>query len=154
MCSIWGPWTCVFLHGVHKTDVFIRVPQRHIESYWVRRDLYLLMRAMWGLQRQWFYVGSVETMGLCGVCRDYGFMCGHTDYGFMWGLQRLWVYVRPQRLWVYLGSLETMRSRGHVVSQIGKYQSFIEPFAPGGQKAKLHSHTTFLMNKYMSTTNK
>ena len=35
-----------------------------------------------------------------------------------------------------------------------KVQGFIELFAPGGQKAKLHSHTTFFMNKYMSITRK
>ena len=39
-------------------------------------------------------------------------------------------------------------------SCVSRLQGFIELFAPGGQKAKLHSHTTFLMNKYMSYTNK
>ena len=31
--------------------------------------------------------------------------------------------------------------------KVSRFQSFIELFAPGGYKAKLHSHTTFLMNK-------
>ena len=39
-------------------------------------------------------------------------------------------------------------------SRFEGFQGFIELFAPGGSKAKLHSHTTFLMNEYLSSTNK
>ena len=42
----------------------------------------------------------------------------------------------------------------HKYNVYTRFQGFIELFAPGGQKAKLHSHTTFFMNKYMITTNK
>ena len=35
-----------------------------------------------------------------------------------------------------------------------RFPGFIELLAPGGYKVKLHSHTTFHMNKYMSSTNK
>ena len=39
-------------------------------------------------------------------------------------------------------------------TKVSRFQGFIELFAPGGWKAKLHSHPTFLMYKYMSSTNK
>ena len=34
-----------------------------------------------------------------------------------------------------------------------KFQGFVEPFTPGGSKAKLHAHNTLLINNYISTNN-
>ena len=48
-----------------------------------------------------------------------------------------------------------LRPVGSVSEHSGvKVSRFIELFALGGYKTKLYSHRTFLMNKYMSTTNK
>ena len=65
--------------------------------------------------------------------------------------------IRGQQPWQLHTEAFTGRSRrqlqGLLLTRDGctRLQGFIELFAPEGSKAKLHSHTTFLMNKYMNS---
>ena len=71
-------------------------------------------------------MGSIKTIGLCGVYRDYGFMWGSIETMGLCGVPRDYGLCGVPR------DYEITLSRGSLDREISRFQGFIGLFAPRG----------------------